>query len=333
MIFPDFLTESAQEFVRRFSMYLSFLPGNGHSFRRSFLAAAVAFGTALFLAAAPIPGGTSLSARAAESIYPSTSATKLISNQVAESTFAILINAKTGKVVAQKNGDAYMYPASMTKVMTLLVASEYVKNLTDTVTITQDILDYCAEHDCSTVGFAAGERVTVMDLLWGTILPSGADAAMALGRYVAGTDDAFVQLMNAKAAELGLQNTHFTNCIGLFDMGHYTTCNDMAVIMNAAVSNQTALTILVTPQYITVPTSVHSSGITVKNLFLSRIAPLDKPGIVLGAKTGYVNQSRYCAVSYFLSSHGVPYICVTGMASSSMNAVYDHQRIYSAFAK
>lgn len=314
-------------------MYLSFLPGNGHSFRRSFLAAAVAFGTALFLAAAPIPGGTSLSARAAESIYPSTSATKLISNQVAESTFAILINAKTGKVVAQKNGDAYMYPASMTKVMTLLVASEYVKNLTDTVTITQDILDYCAEHDCSTVGFAAGERVTVMDLLWGTILPSGADAAMALGRYVAGTDDAFVQLMNAKAAELGLQNTHFTNCIGLFDMGHYTTCNDMAVIMNAAVSNQTALTILVTPQYITVPTSVHSSGITVKNLFLSRIAPLDKPGIVLGAKTGYVNQSRYCAVSYFLSSHGVPYICVTGMASSSMNAVYDHQRIYSAFAK
>ena len=282
---------------------------------------------------APIPGGTSLSARAAESIYPSTSATKLISDQVAESTFAILINAKTGKVVAQKNGDAYMYPASMTKVMTLLVASEYVKNLTDTVTITQDILDYCAEHDCSTVGFAAGERVTVMDLLWGTILPSGADAAMALGRYVAGTDDAFVQLMNAKAAELGLQNTHFTNCIGLFDMGHYTTCNDMAVIMNAAVSNQTALTILVTPQYTTVPTSVHSSGITVKNLFLSRIAPLDKPGIVLGAKTGYVNQSRYCAVSYFLSSHGVPYICVTGMASSSMNAVYDHQRIYSAFAK
>ena len=70
-----------------------------------------------------------------------------------------------------------------------------------------------------------------------------------------------------------------------------------------------------------------------RNLFLSRISPLNKPGIVLGAKTGYVNQSRYCAVSYFVSSGNVPYICVTGMASSSMNAVQDHQKIYSAYAR
>ena len=221
----------------------------------------------------------------------------------------------------------------MTKVMTLLVASEHVKNLTDTVTITQDILDYCMEHDCSTVGFAAGEKVTVMDLLWGTILPSGADAAMALGRYVAGSDAAFVTMMNDKAAALGLKNTHFTNCIGLFDPGHYSTCNDIAVIMNAAASSQLAFTVLVTPQYTTIPTSVHPQGITVRNLFLSRISPLNKPGIVLGAKTGYVNQSLYCAVSYFVSSGNVPYICVTGMASSSMNAVQDHQKIYSAYAR
>lgn len=221
----------------------------------------------------------------------------------------------------------------MTKVMTLLVASERVKNLSATYTITQDILDYCAEHDCSTIGFEAGEKVTVMDLLWGTILPSGADAAIALGRYVAGSDAAFVALMNEKAQALGLSNTHFTSCVGLYDPGHFTTPNDMAVIMDAATKNQIALTVLATPQYTTVPTTYHPNGITVKNLFLSRIAPLSKPGIVIGAKTGYINQSKYCAVSYFISSTGVPYICVTGGADSSMNAVYDHQKIYRAFTK
>lgn len=294
--------------------------------------AAAALAAALVLSATAA-GSCSIPSYAAESVYQSGASTQLISDSVAGSTFAILINGSTGQVVAQKNGDAYMFPASMTKVMTLLVAAEHVKNLTDTVTITQDILDYCIAHDCSTVGFTAGETVTVMDLLWGTILPSGADAALALGRYVAGSDDAFVQLMNQKAASLGLKNTNFTNCVGLYDAGHFTTCNDMAVIMNAAAANQLALTVLATPQYTTIPTAVHSSGITVKNLFLSRIGPLSKPGIVLGAKTGYINQSKYCAVSYFISSKGVPYICVTGMASSSMNAVTDHQKIYSTYVK
>lgn len=293
-------------------------------------AAAIAAALVLSVTAA---GSRPMAAYAAESVYQSDANTQLITDTVAGSTFAILINGSTGQVVAQKNGDAYMFPASMTKVMTLLVAAEHVKNLTDTVTITQDILDYCTAHDCSTVGFTAGETVTVMDLLWGTILPSGADAAIALGRYVAGSDAAFVQLMNQKAASLGLKNTNFTNCVGLYDAGHFTTCNDMAVIMNAAAANQLALTVLATPQYTTIPSSVHSSGITVKNLFLSRIGPLSKPGIVLGAKTGYINQSKYCAVSYFISSKGVPYVCVTGMAGSSMNAVTDHQKIYSAYVR
>lgn len=297
------------------------------------LRTAAALALSSLIAFSPLCGKTACRVYAAESVYASTQTTKLIPDETAGSTFAILVNGRTGKVVAQKNGDAYMFPASMTKVMTLLVASEHVKNLTDTVTITQDILDYCAAHDCSTVGFTAGETVTVMDLLWGTILPSGADAALALGRYVAGSDAAFVQLMNDKAASLGLKNTHFTNCIGLYDAGHFTTCNDMAVIMNAAASNQLAMTVLVTPQYTTVATPSHPSGITVRNLFLSRISPLSKPGVVLGAKTGYINQSRYCAVSYFISSTGVPYICVTGQASSSMNAVTDHQKIYSAYAR
>lgn len=290
--------------------------------------AAAASGTASAAAAA-----SAVTAAKAGAIFATDASTRTIPDSTAGSTFAILINQSTRTVVAQKNGDIWMFPASMTKVMTLLVASEHVKNLSDTYTITQDILDYCTAHDCSTIGFTAGETVTVMDLLWGTILPSGADAALALGRYVAGSDANFVAMMNAEATALGLSNTHFTNCIGLYDPGHFTTPNDMAAIMDAAAKNQLALTVLATPQYTTVPTTSHPNGITVKNLFLSRIAPLDKPGVVLGAKTGYINQSKYCAVSYFISSSGTPYICVTGSAASSMDAVRDHQRIYKAYAK
>lgn len=298
---------------------------------RKFLHTAAALAAAIVLWISPAESALSLTAMA--STYPVTAGAQTIPDEIAGSTYAILVNQATGEVVASKNGEAVMFPASMTKVMTLLVAAEHVTDLTDTYTITQDILDYCAAHDCSTVGFAAGETVTVMDLLWGTILPSGADAAVALGRYVAGSDEAFVALMNQKAAELGLTTTHFTNCVGLYDNLHFSSCADIAAIMNAAAQNTLALTVLGTRTYTTVPTIYHPDGITVSNLFLSRIDPLDTGGVVFAAKTGYINQSRYCAVSYYFSASGTPYICVTGSASSSMNAVYDHQNIYNTYAR
>ena len=100
----------------------------------------------------------------------------------------------------------------------LLVAAEHIENLDDTVTITIDITDYCYVNDCSVVGFALDEVVPVRELLYGTILPSGADAALALAKYVAGSQEAFVALMNEKLEELGLSDTaHFTNCVGLYD--------------------------------------------------------------------------------------------------------------------
>ena len=114
------------------------------------------------------------------------------------SEYAVVIDAEDGSIVAEKNPDTVISPASMTKILTLLVAAEHLENLEDTVTITIDITDYCYVNDCSVVGFELDEVVPVRELLYGTILPSGADAALALATYVAGSQEAFVELMNDK---------------------------------------------------------------------------------------------------------------------------------------
>ena len=114
------------------------------------------------------------------------------------STYALMVDLSNKEVVAQKNAYERINPASMTKILTLLVASEHVTNLDDTFTMTLDITDYAYVNDCSSVGFLDGEVVTVKDLLYGTILPSGGDAAVGLATYVAGSQEAFVDMMNQK---------------------------------------------------------------------------------------------------------------------------------------
>ena len=106
-----------------------------------------------------------------------------------DSKYAVVFDLDENRIVAEKNADAQVYPASMTKIMTLLVCAEHLPDLSEKLTITQDIVDYINAHDASNCGFAAGEQVTVKDLLYGVIMPSGADAVMALTRRIAGSDD------------------------------------------------------------------------------------------------------------------------------------------------
>lgn len=250
------------------------------------------------------------------------------------SDYAVLVQTDTGRIVASKNSDQRINPASMTKVMTLLVACEHITNLDDPVTITQDEIDYAYTNGCTRAGFVAGEQTTVRNLLFGLILPSGADAAVALARYIGGTDENFVAMMNTKAAELGLQNTHFANCVGLTDPAHYTTCEDMAVIMTAAVTNPTAFGVLSAQNYTISGTPQHPQGIALTNLFLQRMSgqPL-LPGTCYSAKTGYTQAAGNCAASFFLSSQtGHPYICVTAHSSSSQQCVIDQLILYAVYA-
>lgn len=174
--------------------------------------------------------------------------------------------------------------------------------------------------------------MTVRDLFYGTVLPSGGDAALGLAIYTAGSQEAFVDMMNAKLKELGLgDSAHFTNCIGLFDEEHYCTVYDMAVIMKAAMQNELCREVLSAHTYTTKATAEHPEGITISNWFLRKIEDKDTGGEVLCAKTGYVVQSKNCAVSYGTSAGGTPYICVTAGSTSGWRCIYDHVEIYNRY--
>ncbi len=266
--------------------------------------------------------------------FTATSDTVPIYSEEVISTHAILVDESTDTIIASKGAEERISPASMTKVLTVLVAAEQIdkKDLDDTFTITLEITDYVYVNDCSAVGFSDGETVTVRDLFYGTILPSGGDAAAGLATYIAGSREAFVEMMNAKLEELRIADSaHFTNCIGLYDENHYCTVYDMAIIMKAAMQNDLCREFLSAHTYTTTPTEQHPEGITVSNWFLRRIEDKDTGGEVLCAKTGYVVQSQNCAVSYGTFAGGTPYICVTAGSTSSWRCIYDHVEIYNRY--
>ncbi len=267
-----------------------------------------------------------------------TDATKAMNGDV-YSNYGIFIDLETNTILAERNSTTRINPASMTKILTVLVAAEQLESLgklnelDDTFTMTLEITDYGFVNDCSNVGFLDGEVVTVRDLLYGTILPSGADAAVGLATYVSGSHEAFVELMNAKVEELGLsETTHFTNCVGIYDEEHYSTVYDVAMIMEAAMDNELCREIMGTRTYTTSLTEQHPEGITVSNWFIRRIEDKDTGGEVLCAKTGYVVQSGSCAASYGRDHSGREYICVTADAHSSWRCIYDHVALYSQFS-
>ena len=246
----------------------------------------------------------------------------------------VLIDIENGTMLAEKGAKKKIYPASMTKIMTVLVAAEHVtkEQMEEKVTITSEITDYCYVNDCSNVGFAKNEKVPVKDLFYGTILPSGADAAMGLVNYVAGSEKEFVKLMNEKAEELGIADTtHFANCVGIYDDNNYSTTYDMAVILKAASENELCQKVLNARTYTTTSTKQHKDGIVISNLFLRRIEDKYTNGEVLYAKTGFVNQSGSCAASMATDGNGKTYLCVTVGSTSSWRCIYDHVDLYNKF--
>ena len=248
--------------------------------------------------------------------------------------YGIVIDINNNTILASREGRTRMVPASMTKVMTVLVAAENIDedSLDDDFTITPEINYYASSHGASRVGFKDNETVKVKDLFYGTILPSGADAAVGLATYIAGGHDEFVELMNEKLETLGLSETsHFTNCVGLYDENHYSTCYDMAMIMRAAIANPLCREVMSTRIYTTTPTEQNPNGIEISNWFLRRAE--DKPigATLICGKTGYVKQSGNCAVSYASDGEGNDIIVVIGMSNGSWRCIYDHIELYRRY--
>lgn len=248
------------------------------------------------------------------------------------SEYALLIDLESNTVLAQKNADQRIFPASMTKVMTILTAAAHIENWDETFTMTQSIIDPLFLADASMAGFVHGEEVSMMDLLYGAVLPSGAEATEALAITVAGSEEAFADLMNEKAQELGLQDTHFVDASGLHDENHYTTLSDMAIIMQAALDNPRCREVLTSVHHTSSPTEQNPDGVAMTNKFLYRIQPQQTGNVnIQAAKTGYTAQAMNCCVSFGIMENGRAAICVTAHAWTGDYCIADHLALYSTY--
>ena len=261
-----------------------------------------------------------------------TEATKTLDLELYSSS-AVLVDVQSGTVLAEKGMDEKIYPASMTKVMTLLVAAENLPDLDAAFTMTQAIIDPIYLAGASMAGFVDGETVTMRDLLYGAVLPSGAEATEALAQAVAGSEEGFVAMMNEKAAALGLTNTHFMNTSGLHDENHYSTVREIALVLQAALENETCAEILSAENYRASETEQHPDGLAMTNKFLYRVHHEYALGgaEITAAKTGYTAEAMNCCASAGKTPDGRSVICVTVNAWTGEFCIEDHIALYTKY--
>ena len=227
---------------------------------------------------------------------------------------AILYSLNDDTVIYEKSSGEKISIASLTKIMTSIVAIENIENLSDKVTITQSDLKGLEQY--ALAGFKVGDKVTYEDLLYGIMLPSGAEAAQAIAIHVGGSMDNFIELMNKKVKELNLQNTHFDNVIGKDSVNNYSSVYDVAQILKYALKNETFKKIFETKTYK-----------TTNNLILqSTLVPKSKgyninSTIITGSKTGYTKDAGLCLASTTTLSD-ISYLLVTCNAPYKNNYPY-----------
>ncbi len=210
---------------------------------------------------------------------------------------AILMDAVTGNILYEKNVDQRMYPASITKILTALIAIEHL-SLEEKITYTRDDI-YTLERGASTIALRPDEELSVEESLYGLLLASGNECANGLARQTAGSVSAFVDMMNARAAELGCTGTHFANPHGLHDENHYTTPHDMAILMRAAISNATYLRFDSTRTHIIPPTNLvnETRPVKMRHEMLDPYSANYYEGVVAG-KTGFTTPAGNTLVTY-----------------------------------
>ena len=230
------------------------------------------------------------------------------------STNAVLVDIEEGKILFEKNAGDKMYPASMAKIMTAVVALEHIDNLNERITLREEIFQPIYSADAATAGFLPGENVRSIDLFYGLLLPSGAECALGLAEYVAGSEEAFVYLMNEKARKLGMRDSNFTNTTGLHDKNQYSTAVDMAVLFQYALENDWFYQIITSESHSTASTNLHNGGVTLYSTLFSRLdSPGFEGGLILGGKTGFTNEAGQCLAS-LAEKDGKKYLLITSGA-------------------
>lgn len=242
---------------------------------------------------------------------------------------AILYNMDSGEVLYEKDADEKVSIASLTKIMTALVSIENIKDLDSQVVLTTDDFKGLVEANAVTAGFTKGEVVTYRDLLYGLLLPSGADAAKALARNIAGSEENFIKMMNEKVGEMDLKNTHFSTVIGLDDDNNYSTAREVALIFKEALKNEDLKTIITTKEYTSSDGKVKFHSTIQSN---AKKFEIDVP-YILGGKTGTTTDAGLCLAT-IAKENDVNYMLVTLGALYDKKAphnIEDAQTIYDYF--
>lgn len=237
---------------------------------------------------------------------------------VAEGVGLFRLNEK--EAVYKKNIYERLYPASTTKILTALIALEE-SNLDDVVTVSANAANQAS--DSSVCGLKEGDQISMRDLLYGLMMRSGNDAAIAIAEHISGSSEEFAVLMNAKAQSLGATNSHFVTPNGLHDEDHYTTVYDMYLIMNAAVQNETFVEILQTASYTSNYTDAAGNPVTqdwaTTNKYLMGTEAVPEGVTVIGGKTGTTGEAKYCLVQYNQNASGEPMISIVFKADCRDN--------------
>ncbi|NLJ58125.1 MAG: D-alanyl-D-alanine carboxypeptidase [Tissierellia bacterium] len=248
---------------------------------------------------------------------------------------AVLIDATSGTILAQKNADKKMYPASLTKIMTAIIAIE-MGELTDILTVDEQTPH---EIDGSHIALEPGEILTLKDLLYALMLPSANDAASVIAKHYGNDINSFAEIMNEKARELGAYNTNFVNPHGLHHSDHYTTAVDMALITRYAMENEVFRKIVETiryeikvtnkkdePRYFaTLNRLLHDNGynqIYVDGFYISPYYEY-----ATGAKTGYTPEAGNCLAATAFKD-GTELIAVT-MKGVSLEMYQDVHNLFN----
>ena len=250
---------------------------------------------------------------------------------------ALLMEKETGAILYAKDEHAKLEPASVTKVMTLLLTMEAI----DAGQLHYDDVVTASAHACSMGGsqiwLKENEQMTVSDMLKAVCVVSANDCAVALGEAISGSEEAFVALMNRKAGELGMKHTHFANCTGLTSPEHYSSAADLAVLLQAALNNETFRTVFTTGQYTSSVTAQHPKGLYMASTLLSRLDGGEVTGgQILGGKTGYTDAAGLCLASLAVVN-GKEYILVTlgapGNHATEQTNIMDAVQVYRRLEK
>ena len=199
---------------------------------------------------------------------------------------AIVMDAESGEVICELDAYSPRPPASLTKVMTAVLALEKA-DLDDVCVVSKEAAATGESH----IGFAAGEKITVENLLYGALLKSGNDACVVMAENIGDDEEQFVAMMNLKAKLLGCKDTHFTNTNGLPDEEHYSTCYDLALISRYALQNETFAEIVGTQSYTMEWVSGRKKTISTTNRMLSTYDG------AIGVKTGTTNVAGQCLIA------------------------------------